>query len=138
MIGPLTHARKEWEEIAQIASKLHEYPKGDRADFIRRCKDGEFDGVFALYRGNDSNSLTGDFNEELLKVLPKSLKFVCHNGAGYNNIDVEACSKQGIQVSSTPIAVNDATADVAIFLMLGALRNINHSFQAVRQGQYAC
>lgn len=138
MIGPLTHARKEWEEIAQIASKLHEYPKGDRADFIRRCKDGEFDGVFALYRGNDSNSLTGDFNEELLKVLPKSLKFVCHNGAGYNNIDVEACSKKGIQVSSTPIAVNDATADVAIFLMLGALRNINHSFQAVRQGQYAC
>lgn len=135
MIGPLTHARKEWEEIAQIASKLHEYPKGDRADFIRRCKDGEFDGVFALYRGNDSNSLTGDFNEELLKVLPKSLKFVCHNGAGYNNIDVEACSKKGIQVSSTPIAVNDATADVAIFLMLGALRNINHSFQAVRQGQ---
>jgi glyoxylate reductase len=39
-------------------------------------------------------------------------------------------------VSSTPIAVNDATADVAIWLMLGALRNINQSFQAVRQGQW--
>lgn len=135
LIGALAHARKEWEEIAHTTSKLHEYPKGDRADFMRRCRDGEFDGVFALYRSNDSNPLTGDFDEELLEALPKSLKFVCHNGAGYNNIDIVACSKRGIQVSSTPIAVNDATADVAMFLMLGALRNINQSFQAVRQGE---
>lgn len=137
LIGKLAHTRKEWEDISQVASKLHEYPKGDRADFIKRCKDGEFDGVFALYRSNDSNPLTGDFNDELLEVLPKSLKFVCHNGAGYNNIDVAACSKRGIQVSSTPIAVNDATADVAIFLMLGALRNIHQSYSAVREGQCA-
>lgn len=135
LIGRLAHTRKEWEEISEIASKLHEYPEGDRADFLSRCKSGEFDGVFALYRSNDSNPITGDFNEELVQVLPKSLKFICHNGAGYNNIDVEACTKRGIQVSSTPIAVNDATADVAIFLMLGALRNINQSFQAIRQGQ---
>ena len=134
LIGGLAHTRKEWEQISQLASKLHEYPEGDRADFMRRCKDGEFDGVFALYRSNDSNPLTGDFNDELLEVLPKSLKFVCHNGAGYNNIDVAACSKRGIQVSSTPIAVNDATADVAIFLMLGALRNIHHTYTAIRQG----
>lgn len=136
LIGGLVHTRKEWEQISQVASKLHEYPQGDRTDFIKRCKDGEFDGVFALYRSNDSNPLTGDFNEELLDVLPKSLKFVCHNGAGYNNIDVAACSKRGIQVSSTPIAVNDATADVAIFLMLGALRNIHQSYAAIRQGLY--
>jgi glyoxylate reductase len=136
LIGKLSHTRKSWEDISQIASKLHEYPEGDRADFIKRCQDGEFDGVFALYRSNDSNPLTGDFNEELLEVLPKSLKFVCHNGAGYNNIDVAACSKRGIQVSSTPIAVNDATADVAIFLMLGALRNIHQSYSAIREGKY--
>lgn len=134
LIGRLAHARKEWEDVSQFASKLHEYPSGDRADFIKRCKAGEFDGVFALYRSNDSNPLTGDFNEELLEVLPKSLKFVCHNGAGYNNIDVAACSKRGIQVSSTPIAVNDATADVAMFLMLGALRNIHQSYSALREG----
>lgn len=135
LIGKLVHTRKEWEGISQVASKLHEYPEGDRAHFIKRCKAGEYDGVFALYRSNDSNPLTGDFNEELLEVLPKSLKFVCHNGAGYNNIDVTACSRRGIQVSSTPIAVNDATADVAIFLMLGALRNIHQSYSAVREGR---
>lgn len=137
LIGQLSHARKEWEEVAQIASKLHEYPVGgSRDDFISKCKSGAFDGVFALYRSNDSNPITGNFNEELIAALPKSLKFICHNGAGYDNIDIAACTKRGISVSSTPIAVNEATADVGIFLMLGALRNITQSFQAVRQGKW--
>ena len=136
LIGVLTHTRKEWEEeCGKVASKLYEYPEGgSREDFISKCKSGVFDGVYALYRSNDSNKITGNFDEELLDALPKSLKFVCHNGAGYDNIDVAACTKRGISVSSTPIAVNDATADVAIWLMLGALRNIKQSYQAVNQG----
>ena len=134
LIGKLTHTAKEWQDVAQVASKLYEYPDGNRDDFISKCKNGEFDGVYALYRSNDSNPITGDFNAELLDALPKSLKYVCHNGAGYNNIDVAACTKKGISVSSTPIAVNDATADVAIWLMLGALRNIKQSFNAVNAG----
>jgi glyoxylate reductase len=135
LIGKLTHTQKEWKECAQVASKLHEYPDGSREDFISKCKSGEFDHVFALYRSNDSNPITGDFNEELIELLPKSLKFICHNGAGYNNIDVAACTKRGISVSSTPIAVDDATADVAIWLMLGALRNIKQSYMAVNAGK---
>ena len=42
----------------------------------------------------------------------------------------------GISVANTPVAVNDATADVTLFLMLGALRGITPSFQAVRQGMH--
>lgn len=136
LIGKLTHTNKEWKECAQVASKLHEYSDGNRDDFLSKCKSGEFDNVFALYRSNDSNGITGDFNEELVEALPKSLKFICHNGAGYNNIDVAACTKRGISVSSTPIAVDDATADVAIWLMLGALRNIKQSFMAVNAGKW--
>ena len=135
LIGKLTHTQKEWQDISKIASKLYEYPEGSRDDFISKCRNGEFRDVFALYRGNDSNPITGNFNAELVEALPSSLKFICHNGAGYDNIDIPACTKRGIQVSSTPIAVNDATADVAMFLMLGALRNVTHCFQAVRQGQ---
>lgn len=134
LIGDLVHTRKEWEECGQIASKLHEYPNGSREDFISKCKSGAFDDVFALYRSNDSNKITGNFNDELLSALPTSLKFICHNGAGYDNIDIQACTRRGISVSSTPIAVNDATADVALFLMLGALRNVTPCFQAVRKG----
>lgn len=134
LIGKLTHAQKEWQGFNKIASKLYEYPSGSRDDFISKCRNGEFKDVFAMYRSNDSNPITGNFNAELVEALPSSLKFICHNGAGYDNIDISACTKRGIQVSSTPIAVNDATADVAMFLMLGALRNVTQCFQAVKQG----
>jgi glyoxylate reductase len=135
LIGGVTHTQKEWEECAQVASKLYEYPDGTREEFLSKCKNGEFKDVFALYRSNDSTKITGPFNDELLDALPKSLKFICHNGAGYDNIDIPACTKRGIMVSSTPIAVDDATADVAIFLMLGALRNITQVFDSVRQSE---
>ena len=39
--------------------------------------------------------LTGPFDVELLSVLPKTLKYICHNGAGYDNIDIPACSENG-------------------------------------------
>lgn len=92
--------------------------------------------MIAICRSNDSTSITGPFDSELLQILPPSVRFICHNGAGYNNIDVEACTSRGIQISSTPVAVNDATADVAILLMIGALRRITVPFLTVRQGQW--
>lgn len=42
----------------------------------------------------------------------------------------------GISISSTPVAVNNATADVGIFLMLGALRQAYVPLAAIRAGVY--
>ncbi|EFW20936.1 hypothetical protein D8B26_002779 [Coccidioides posadasii str. Silveira] len=72
----------------------------------------------------------------MLSVLPNSLKFICHNGAGYDNIDVDACTEKEILVSSTPIAVNNATADITMFLMIGALRQAYISISSIRNGQW--
>ena len=41
-----------------------------------------------------------------------------------------------IAVSNTPTAVNAATADIAIFLMLGCLRRIHMPYTAVRRGEW--
>lgn len=68
-------------------------------------------------------------------MLPQSLRYICHNGAGYDNIDVSACSQKNIAVSSTPVAVNNATADVGIFLMIGALRQAYVPQAALRAGE---
>jgi len=86
--------------------------------------------------------------------LPASLKYITHNGAGYDNIDIPACSERNIGVSSTPLAVNDSTADstfrsqstfeptyqrdktATLFLMLGALRRITIPFQNLRKGEW--
>lgn len=69
-------------------------------------------------------------------MLPQSLRYICHNGAGYDNIDVAACSQRNIAVSSTPVAVNNATADVGIFLMIGALRQAYVPLAALRAGEF--
>jgi lactate dehydrogenase-like 2-hydroxyacid dehydrogenase len=50
--------------------------------------------------------------------------------------DVSKLNQLGIAISSTPIAVDDATADVAIFLMLGALRQVTIPMTAIREGKF--
>ena len=85
-----------------------------------------------------SVAITGLWDEELINALPRSLIFCCHNGAGYNQVDVHACSARNppIRVSNVPKIADDATADTAVFLMLGALRNFNSSMFALREGKW--
>jgi glyoxylate reductase len=78
--------------------------------------------------------IAGPFDEELINHLPTSLKFICHNGAGYDQIDVQACTTRGITVTYAPDPVTNATADLTIFLLLGALRQLNPSFATLRKG----
>ena len=58
------------------------------------------------------------------------------SGAGYDQVDVHACTERGIKVSNTPTAVDDATADNNMFLILGALRGFNSSMFALRRGEW--
>ncbi|OAT10562.1 D-3-phosphoglycerate dehydrogenase [Blastomyces gilchristii SLH14081] len=135
LIGNIDHCKTEWDNFSSIVS-LHQYGQGNRDEFIANCKSGKYDGVVAIYRSNESTKVTGPFDAELLDALPKSLEFICHNGAGYDNIDIATCTKKGIRVSSTPVAVAPATADVAIFLMIGALRQLWTPLSAVRAGEW--
>lgn len=135
LIGKIVHSRKEWEALSSLV-KLKEYGTGSREDFLSKLRSGEYDDVVGIYRSNESTSVTGPFDKELVQALPKSLKYITHNGAGYDNIDVSACSERKIEISSTPLAVNDATADIAIFLMLGALRKVTRPLQALRRGEW--
>lgn len=135
LIGGLTHCNKEWKGYASKYT-LKEFITGTREEFLSNCKKGEYDDVVGLYRSNNSVSETGPFDAELVSRLPKSLKYICHNGAGYDNIDVEACTQKGLLISSTPIAVDNATADVGIFLLLGALRQAMVPLTAIREGKW--
>lgn len=52
----------------------------DRNGFIDECRTGVFEGVHTIYRTFDSFAITGRVDADLLEVLPRSLKFICHNG----------------------------------------------------------
>ncbi|GAM42696.1 hypothetical protein TCE0_044r16921 [Talaromyces pinophilus] len=155
LIGEITHARPEWEQLSSTLT-LKEFPSGTREQFLANCKNGEYDDVVVIYRSNTSTKYTGRFDKELVSVLPRSVKYIVHNGAGYDNIDVPVVTEagasllllhstrqwlltgwlKGIAVSSTPVAVNNATADVGIFLMIGALRHAHIPLTAIRAGQW--
>ncbi|CAG8050545.1 unnamed protein product [Penicillium olsonii] len=137
LIGGIEHAQSAWDALGQLA-ELVEPKATNRAEFIKECKDGKFDGVIALYRTIGSVNLTGLVDEELLGVLPKSLRYIAHCGAGYDQVDVHACSARSppIRVSNVPTVVDDATADVNMFLILGALRNFNTGMNGLRQGKW--
>lgn len=72
-------ANKEWSELAAIADVIKP-TSTNRADFLKECQSGAFDGIVAAYRTFNSVSITGLVNDELLSALPKSLKFLAHNG----------------------------------------------------------
>ncbi len=57
-------------------------------------------------------------------------------GAGYDQLSTTDCTSAGISISHVPTAVNAATADTALFLLLGALRNFNASMLSLRNGAW--
>lgn len=108
-----------------------------RQEFFKACEEGgKYSKVAAIYRHNDSVSKIGLFDAELISNLPSSLKTICHNGAGYDQIDVHKAKSRGITVSHTPSAVDDATADTAMFLVLSSLRQYYKAEVNARQGKW--
>ncbi|KXX82051.1 Glyoxylate reductase 1 [Madurella mycetomatis] len=135
LLGVIEHAHSAWASIREIAEVLT--PKStNRADFLEEAASGAFEGCIAAYRTFDSFEVTGKVDDELLTALPASLRFICHNGAGYDQVDVQACTARGVRVSNTPTAVDDATADIGIFLLLGALRNLAVGMASLRAGEW--
>ena len=72
-------AHESWEALAELADLIGPESRS-RKEFLEECKSGKFEGVLVTYRTFNSVDITGRFDEELVPLLPKSLKFVCHNG----------------------------------------------------------
>lgn len=67
-----------------------------RASFLADCKPGgKYDGIVGIYRENESAEAIGKYDMELVNGLPSSLKWIAHNGAGYDQVDVPACKARG-------------------------------------------
>ncbi|ETN36476.1 uncharacterized protein HMPREF1541_08754 [Cyphellophora europaea CBS 101466] len=137
LLGTIDYAQDAWDSLS-AHGQLVTPKSSNRADFFEECRSGALDGVVAAYRTFPSVAITGRFDAELCNALPKSLRFLAHCGAGYDQIDSEACSKRDppLLVANVPDPVNDATADTAIFLMLGALRNFNECMNSLRRGHW--
>ncbi len=63
-------------------------------------------------------------------------KLLANFGVGYNHIDVDAARSAGVEVTNTPGAVTDATADIAMTLLLTTARRAGEGERLVRAGQW--
>ncbi|KAH7357432.1 D-isomer specific 2-hydroxyacid dehydrogenase [Pyrenochaeta sp. MPI-SDFR-AT-0127] len=132
--NPVRHARQAYEALQKVAS-TEVVKSTSRQEFFSDIRT-KYSDIQAIYRTSASGAVAGNFDKELIDHLPPSLKFICHNGAGYDQIDVEACASRNIIVTFAPDPVTNATADLTIFLLLGALRQLNPSLGSLRQGNF--
>lgn len=63
-------------------------------------------------------------------------KILANFGAGYNHIDVEAAGRAGVVVTNTPDVVTEATADIALTLLLMSMRRASEGEALLRRGQW--
>ena len=71
----------------------------------------------------------------LLSNCP-TLKAVCNIAVGFNNIDLEACSRAGVMATNTPGVLDDSTADFTWALILATARRVVESDAHLRSGQW--
>ncbi len=75
-------------------------------------------------------------DDELLKAAGPQLKVVANYAVGYDNIDLEACSRHGVVATNTPDVLSDTTADMAFALLLAVARRIRSGDSLVRSGDW--
>ena len=77
------------------------------------------------------------FSAEVFADVPvPRCKILANFGVGYNHIDAAAARAAGVEVTNTPGAVTDATADVAMTLMLMSARRAAEGERLVRSGAW--
>ena len=86
------------------------------------------DGILSL--------LSDRMDGEVFDAAGPQLKVVGNFAVGFNNIDVEAAKQRRIAVGNTPGVLTDATADIAVALMMGAARRLKEGWTAVDQRQW--
>ena len=80
-------------------------------------------------------SLFDRIDREYFEHAPK-LKVVAQFAAGYDNVDVEAATEHGVQVTNTPDVLTEATAEMAWTLLLAAARRLGEGERLVRSGEW--
>uniref|UniRef100_A0A0D6QTY6 Glyoxylate reductase n=1 Tax=Araucaria cunninghamii TaxID=56994 RepID=A0A0D6QTY6_ARACU len=107
--------------------------------------------VYKLWEAEDQQAFVGKHSDsiravacspagraidaEIIDALPK-LEIVSTFSVGLDKVDLVKCKEGGIAVTNTPDVLTDDVADLALGLMLSALRQISAADRYVRQGMW--
>lgn len=79
--------------------------------------------------------LTDKVDDELLDAAPK-LRVVANLAVGFDNIDVDACTRRGVLCGNTPGVLTETTADFAFSLLMSAARRVVEGDRYTREGKW--
>ncbi|KAF7982253.1 hypothetical protein HWV62_29483 [Athelia sp. TMB] len=136
--GDLVWAHAEAKEMFAGIAETILMTSANRDQFLKAiAPNGAYYPLTAVYRNNTSADRIGVFDAPIIAALATAgVRWIAHNGAGYDQIDILACIEQGIKVSNTPGAVDDATATTAFYLMISALRQFSNAERSLREGKW--
>jgi lactate dehydrogenase-like 2-hydroxyacid dehydrogenase len=106
---------------------------------VRRNADGRLltrDELLAASDGADAMLITpfDRLDAEFFKNVSPSVKVISTNSVGVDHIDMHAAAERNIAIGYTPTEVTDATADIAMLLLLGASRRAFEAQELIRTG----
>ena len=78
--------------------------------------------------------ITDQVDEEFLEAAGPQLKVVANYAVGFDNIDVQACTRHGVLACNTPEVLTETTADTAFALMMAAARRVAEGDRYLRSG----
>ena len=77
-------------------------------------------------------SIVDKIDEETINKLSDSVKIISNFAVGFGNIDIKAARKKDIIVTNTPDVLTNATAEIAMLLILGAARRASEGIKWVK------
>ncbi len=119
---------EEARQILEAVCDVEYWTKEERPpreEVLRRMKDKE--GLVCL--------LTEKINDEFLRHAPK-LRVAANVAVGYDNIDLDACTKRRVVATNTPGVLDETTADFAWTLMMAVARRLGEGEQLARSGNW--
>ena len=81
-------------------------------------------------------SVTERFTKKILNTTDRKTKIIANFGVGLDHIDLKSAKSKSIVVTNTPGVLTDATADLAIYLILAATRKAYLSEKKLRDGEW--
>ncbi|MFT5506814.1 MAG: lactate dehydrogenase-like 2-hydroxyacid dehydrogenase [Gammaproteobacteria bacterium] len=79
---------------------------------------------------------TEKFSAETIGLLPSRVKAIANFSVGVDHVDLTAAKQKHIIVTNTPDVLSDATAEIAMLLMLGAARRAGEGERIMRSQQW--
>ena len=122
---------------ARVTAQAEAHFDVEMRDETTPLKQGQMRGALALYDGI-LPTLGDMFSAEVFADAEGSrCRILANFGVGYNHIDVAAARAAGIAVTNTPGAVTDATADIALMLILMSARRAGEGERMLRAGRWS-